>query len=717
MKQVLVRGGGVAVEEVPAPTPDARQVLVRVAYSSVSVGTELTSVRLSGLPLYRRALAQPHQARRVLELARDQGFRRTYQRVRGRLAAGLPSGYSASGTVVEVGEDVTGFAVGDRVACAGAGIANHAELIAVPVNLAVPVPDGLSLEHAATVTLGAIAMQGVRRAAPTLGENVGVIGLGIIGQLTVQLLRASGCRVIGTDVDDARIACAVAGGMDHGVGAAGGSFPDQALKLSDGFGLDAVIVTAATASSDVISQAFKACRKKGRVVLVGDVGLDLKRIDLYEKELDFFISTSYGPGRYDPAYEIEGQDYPIAYVRWTENRNLAEYLRLLATGRISLAHLSAESFEIDSAPSAYAALARPGPKPLLVTLAYPERAEAAKRTTPVRAIPHTAGRIRVAIAGAGNFAEGTHIPNLVRLRDRFELRAIMSRTGATAKAVADRNGAAYATTDFDAILSDAEVDLVIISTRHDLHARLALRALEAGKNVFVEKPLAISRDELDALFEFYAGRDGPLLMTGFNRRFSPAITRARAAVAGRKSPIIATYRMNAGYLPASHWVHGPEGGGRNVGEACHIYDLFDHLTGADVARVEAAAIRPATGHWLSTDNFVANVSYADGSVCSLVYSALGNREHPKEEMVVFSDGAVISMDDYHDLSVKGPSPVTWHSRTSEKGHLEELEALADCLRSGGAWPITLDEQLRAMRIAFDVDDQIRLPTGRSDARG
>lgn len=707
MKQVLVRGGGVAIEEVPAPVAAARQILVRVAYSSVSVGTELTSVRMSGLPLYRRALKQPQQAKRVLEIARDQGFRRTFERVRGRLAAGLPSGYSAAGVVVEVGDEIDGFAIGDRVACAGAGIANHAEFIAVPVNLAVPVPDGLSLEAASTVTLGSIALQGVRRASPTLGETIGVIGLGIIGQLVAQLLRANGCRVVGTDVDPGRVAVAIAGGMDHGVDGSTGSFAEQAAKLTDGFGLDAVIVTAATSSSEVLSQAFRACRKKGRVVLVGDVGLELKRADLYDKELDFFISTSYGPGRYDAQYEIEGRDYPIGYVRWTENRNLDEYLRLLAEGRISLAHLPAETYEIDAAPTAYDALGRPGPKPLLVTLAYPERSDAAGRTIKLRSVQRATGKIRVAVVGAGSFAEGMHIPNLAKLHDRFELRAVMSRTGATAKAVAARNGAAYATTDIDAVLSDGEVDLVIITTRHDSHAELTLRALAAGKHVLVEKPLALNEDELAQIEAFYNGRDGPLLMIGFNRRFSPAMRTLRSAIAGRQSPLIATYRMNAGYIPPSHWVHGPEGGGRNIGEACHVYDLFNFLTGSAVERVDAQAARATSQHWLANDNFVASIGYADGSVCSLTYTAFGHRDHPKERMEVFADGAVASLDDYRSLVIHGPQPRKWHARTVQKGHLEELAALADCVSTGGPWPIPLDQQISAMRVAFAVEQRIR----------
>ncbi|HUP33390.1 MAG TPA: bi-domain-containing oxidoreductase [Gaiellaceae bacterium] len=705
MKQVLIRGGGVAVEDVPAPQASPRSVLVRVEHSCVSVGTELSSVRMSGLPLYKRALKQPHHAKRVLEIAKNEGFARTYKRVRGLLAAGLPTGYSAAGVVIEVGEEVEGFRAGDRVACAGAGIANHAELIDVPVNLAVRIPEGLGTDAASTVTLGAIALQGVRRVQPTLGETVAVVGLGILGQLAVQLLRASGARVIGSDLDATRIEKALAHGMAHGIGA-GEDFPRRVHELTDGFGADAVLITAATESDEVVRQAMQACRKKGRVVLVGDVGLHLQRADMYEKELDFLISTSYGPGRYDDVYELEGQDYPIGYVRWTENRNMEEYLRLLAEGRVSLEGLGEESFPVDDADRAYEALKSGETKPLLVLLSYPVREEAATRTTRLRTLEPKPGRIGVALVGAGSFAQGQHVPNLIKLREQYELRAVMSRTGANAKAVAARAEAAYATTDLDEVLADEAVDLVLISTRHDTHAPLALCALEAGKNVFVEKPLALNEEELDAIASFYDGRDGPLLMTGFNRRFAPAAARLRELLAGRTSPLVANYRMNAGYIPLDHWVHGPEGGGRNIGEACHVYDLFDSLVGAEEVSVQAQAIGAESRHWAANDNFVATIGYADGSVCTLTYTALGHRDHPKERLDVYAGGRVLSLDDYKSLAVDGGGS-GWRSTTVQKGHREELEALARALREGGPWPIPLEQQLQATRISFAVERQLR----------
>jgi predicted dehydrogenase len=711
MKQLLVRGGGVVVETVPAPRATPRSIVVRVAHSCVSVGTETTSVRMSGMPLYRRALKQPQHVKRVLEIARDQGLVRTLQRVRGQIAAGLPTGYSAAGIVIEVGDDVGGFSLGDLVACAGAGVANHAEVICVPVNLAVKVPDGVSLEHAATATLGAIALQGVRRAAPTLGETIGVMGLGIIGQLTVQLLSANGCRVVGVDINPSRVETALRGGMAHGIDASSASFVERMVKITDGYGADAVIVTASTSDSDVIHQAMQACRKKGRVVLVGDVGLSLRRSDMYEKELDFLISTSYGPGRYDTRYEDDGLDYPLPYVRWTENRNLEEYLRLLAQGSVSLDAFESRSYSIEDAPAAYALLSGPGPKPLLVTLSYPQSTELPSRTVQVRPVePARTKGLRVALIGAGSFAEAMHLPNLAKMRDTFELRSVLSRTGSEAKSVAARHGAAIATTDIDSVLGDPAIDVVIITTRHDSHGDLVLASLAAGKHVFVEKPLAISPDELDRIERFFVdaaatGRVTPVLMTGFNRRFAPSVQRIREILRGRTTPLVIDYQMNAGYIPLNNWVHGPEGGGRNIGEACHIYDLFGSLTGSEHTNIVARSIRPNSKQWAKNDNFVATITYGDGSLCVLTYTAMGHKAHPKERMTIFGDSKVITLDEYRVVGVTGERK-PWRSLMIDKGHVGELEAFARCLIDGGSWPIPLEEQLRAMRVAFAVERQL-----------
>jgi predicted dehydrogenase/threonine dehydrogenase-like Zn-dependent dehydrogenase len=705
MKQVLLKGGGVVVAEIPAPNVGVKNILVAVEYSCISAGTELAGIAAMAAPLYKRALRHPEKVMRAVEMVREQGIGRTVKRIRGMLAAGSPTGYSAAGRVIEVGSEVDGFRPGDRVACAGAGIANHAEVIDVPVNLAVRVPDELSLDLAATVTLGAIALQGVRRVAPTLGETVVVIGLGILGQIAAQLLHANGCRVIGVDLSSHRIALATENGMDHGIDPGCEDHVAVILQLTDGVGADAVLVTAATPEHGVIRDAMLSCRKKGRVVLVGDVGLNLRREDFYQKELDFLISTSYGPGRYDPYYEEGGQDYPLPYVRWTENRNMEAYLRLLVDRRINLRNLAHEHFNVEQADEAYALLADDGEKPLLILLRYTPPHTQLVRKVILRSGVAKAGRIQVAVVGAGGFAQGMHLPNLVKLRADYQVRAIMSRTGTTARAVAEQYEAAYATTDFSAVLDDPGIDLVMITTRHNLHGSMVLQALRAGKHVFVEKPLAIKPDELDEIENFFAGhQDAPVLMTGFNRRFSAPMVATRNLLKRRAGPLIINYRMNAGYLPKDHWVYGDEGGGRNIGEACHIYDLFNYLTDATVSDVRVTAIGCVSGQWARSDNFIATITFDDGSICSLTYTAMGHGDYAKERMDVFGGGKVISMDDYRNLVVVGAGGADWRSQIPEKGQLNELKSLAACLRANQPWPISLEEQLSATRTSYRVDD-------------
>ncbi len=712
MKQVLISGGQAWAAEVPTPQVSPGNVLVRVERSCISVGTELAGLRMSGLPLYQRALKQPENVKRVLTMLREQGLATTLGRVRGKLSAGSATGYSAAGRVVAVGREVATFALGDRVACAGAGIANHAEFIDVPVNLAVRIPEAMSMAHACTVTLGAIALQGVRRTAPTLGETIAVVGLGILGQLSAQMLLANGCRVVGVDVDAARIELARANGLHVGIDASSEDYVERIHLLTGGFGADAVIVTAASAGNDIINEALRAARKKGRVVLVGDVGLALNRADLYPKELDFLVSTSYGPGRYDPYYEEGGADYPLPYVRWTENRNMQAYLDLVANGKVKLDNLITESFEVDRTDAAYAALQRETGKPMMVLLEYPPRGDAARAKVELpapRATPRDTA-LRVGLVGASSFAQGIHLPNMERLRDRFTLHAVMSRTGANARAVAQQHGARYCTTDLDELLSDNDIDLVMITTRHDQHGSAVLRALEAGKHVFVEKPLTLDPTDLDRIETFFRDRPGgPLLMVGYNRRFSPAIAHLRVALGGRSTPLIVNYRMNAGFIARESWVHGPEGGGRNLGEACHVYDLFSALVGDDVPErsVHAVAAQPANARWSRNDNFVATIAYADGSVCTLTYTAFGDRAHPKERMDIYADGRVFSLDDYKSAVVTGGRRVKpWSSSTPQKGQLEELVALSDALRTTGRWPIGLGALLRASRISFEVERQI-----------
>lgn len=712
MKQVLIRQGKIVVEEVPAPMVEPGRVLVRVSHSCISAGTELSGMKGGADPLWKKAFKQPAKVKKALQMVAAQGFSKTKSVIQGKLGAGDPTGYSAAGTIIEKGKGVEGLSLGDRVACAGAQYANHAEIIQVPQNLTAVLPRGLGFEEAATTTLGAIALQGVRRANPTLGETFGVIGLGLLGQLTVQMLKANGCRVIGIDLDRDRLTLAKNLGIDTALDPSKSNPVEQALRLTGGIGLDGVLITAATPSSEVVSTAFQLCRRKGRVVLVGDVGLNLNRADFYAKELDFFISTSYGPGRYDGRYEEKGLDYPVSYVRWTENRNMGEYLRLVAEKKIQVKPLINGVFPVEKAAQAYQSFVSGKPRPLIVLLSYSDKSgkrEIVRVVSNPMAAPSSQKKIRLAIIGAGGFAKGMHLPNLKALSSQYHLRAVVSRTGANATATARQFEADYASTDFAKVLKDKETDAVLIATRHHLHASMTLAALKAGKQVLVEKPLALTEKELSEIEKFYSKPGAkPVLLTGFNRRFSKYALAVHEAVQKRTNPMILNYRMNAGHIPLDHWVHGKEGGGRNIGEACHVYDLFTYLTGAKVLKVEAQAIKPATAYYSASDNFVATMTFEDGSVATLTYSALGSKDYPKELLEVYMDGKVMVLNDYKELTASGVSIPRLLGKVPDKGQKEELEAFAHTIEKGGEWPIPLWQQLQASRIALRVEEFLKV---------
>jgi len=708
MRQVLVSGGAVRLENVPAPLVEPGTILVKTDHSCISVGTEMSGVRSSGTSLLKRAIQQPQHVRKVLNLVLSEGLNHAKRVVQDRLSHESPIGYSLSGTVIGVGRDIADIFPGDRVACAGSQCAYHAEVVRIPRNLVVRMPDRVGFDEGSTVALGAIAIQGLRRAGPTLGETFVVVGLGALGQLTAQLLGLNGCRVIGIDLDPNRLALAQRYGMDWALHPAEDADLEIVGRLTGGHGADGVIITAATSSSAIIASAFKMCRKKARVVIVGDIGLNLNRADFYEKELDIFISTSYGPGRYDKNYEEDGRDYPLEYVRWTENRNMVEYLHLLERGKLFVGPLIESVYSIDEVETAYSSLQLTLPKPIVVLLKYPHREEVFNaRTQIVPTVKRTASdsRIRVAVIGAGSFAKGMHLPNILDLSDTYALRAVVSRTGHSAKASGTRFKADYCATDYREVLEDSETEAVIIATRHDLHAKIALEALRAGKHVLLEKPLAVQNEDLIALEEFFKteSKNKPLLLTGFNRRFSPYAESVAKQTRGRTNPMIVNYRMNAGYIPLEHWVHSTEGGGRNIGEACHIYDLFTFLTDAEVTQVHATSMTPRTDYYSYHDNFVATINFKDGSVGTLTYTALGSSEYPKESMEVFVDGKVIMLNDYRRMTTQGGAAHTLSSRSPDKGQKRELAAFASAIKGKLPWPIPWWQQVQATRISYEVD--------------
>jgi len=713
VRQVFLKDGEVIVDDVPAPVVQDQCVLVRVRASCVSPGTELASLEASGKSLIQRSLEQPQRVRQVIDRALSSGVRATIREVRRKVSAAHQIGYSAAGVVLELGRGVEGLLPGMAVACAGAQFAHHAEVICVPKNLVVPVPPALPFRHASTVALGAIALQGIRRASPTIGETFVVIGLGAVGQLTAQALRANGCRVIGSDLSANRVALAERLGMATHIDPAANDPVEQVLLNTDGLGADGVIVAAHAANDEVISTAFRMCRRKGRVVLVGHVGLNVRRQDIYEKELDFLISTSYGAGRYDPEYEERGVDYPFAYVRWTEQRNMRAYLELLRDSAMDVGPLVEAAYPIDRAADAYRELQHGQQKPLLVVLDYPDPGDAP--STHVR-LEHTPRRgiqsespVRVALVGAGSFAKGTYVPILSELSDLCQVRAVVSRTGANAVAVARQLGADHALTDYAALLADETIDAVILTTPHDVHASMAMLALRARKHVLVEKPLCMTwkeyHDIQDLLSEL--GSDAPVLQTGFNRRFAPDIAAMASIVGRRTNPMIIDYRMNAGRLPPDHWFFSSSGGGRNRGEACHIYDLFCYLTGASVESVAVTHIVPRTHHCRHDDNFSATFAFAEGSIATLTYTALGSSDHPKETMEVFVDGAVLTLNDYRGWAAKGVRAKGDSRRVADKGHRSAVRAFFQSIRHGTEPPIPVWEQLHATEMTLWVEDRLQ----------
>lgn len=707
MLQAIVKKGQVLAEKVPTPNVSDGGVLIKVVNSCISAGTEMSGVKGSGKSLIKRAMEQPENIAKVVDMARSIGIQRTVEKIRGMRDIGAPTGYSISGVVVAVGNGVSNIKAGDHVAAAGAGLANHAEFVDVPQNLVMRMPKGMSFEHASTVTLGGIAMQGVRRADLRLGEFCVVTGAGILGLLTIQMLKLAGVRVAAVDLDPSRLKIAKEFGAELCLNPNERSDIVESIQSwTGGYGTDCVIFTAATSSSAPLSQSFQMCRRKGKVVLVGVVGLEIDRADIYAKELDFQISTSYGPGRYDKSYEEKGLDYPYAYVRWTENRNMEEYLRLLNSGLFSLDKIINGVYPIEEVTAAYEALNAEN-KPLMILLSYESENDATVESERKLVLSDAKfrrkdGVINVALVGAGGFATSMHLPNIATMPERFRLHAVMSRKGHNAKTVAKQFNAAYATTDLNSILSDDNIDLVMIATRHDSHASLVLQALKAGKHVFVEKPLATNQEELNKIKDFYLDglKNKPVLFTGFNRRFSRYAQEVRRQVQERINPVFIQYRMNAGYIPLDHWVH--EHGGRMVGEACHIIDLMSYLVGERVYSVSVDELTPNNERYSSSDNKSITLKYHDGSIANIQYFSVGSKKLSKEYMEVHFDGKSLVLDDYRSLTGFGVTVNKVESEVSQKGQLEELEQLYLSLQEKDEWPIDYDSMIETTELTFNI---------------
>ncbi|HSR67776.1 MAG TPA: bi-domain-containing oxidoreductase [Acidobacteriota bacterium] len=633
--------------------------------------------------LLQKARGRPDHVRRVLEKLRQEGLIATWKQVRSRLEEPMPLGYSSAGVVLACGKGIGHIKPGDRVASNGC----HAEVVSVPRHLCARIPDGVDDEHAAFTVLGAIALQGVRLARLSLGESALVIGLGLVGQLTVSLLKAAGCRVVATDLEKSKCELALQMGADV-------AQPDLSASdvedLTGGLGADAVLIAAATSSDGPITLAGEAVRKKGRVVIVGAVGTRFPRAPYYFKEAEIVVSSSYGPGRYDPLYEERGRDYPAAYVRWTEQRNLQAVLDLMASGRLDVGPLITHRFRLDQAEEAYQLIEK-GSEPFIgVLLGYPrEIPDKSERRIVLRA-PAASGTIGIGCVGAGNFARAVLIPALREVSD-FKPRVICSAGGLSAAEAGRRFGFETVTTDEEAIFTDPEVDAVFVATPHHLHASQVIRSLEAGKHVFVEKPLALRTEEVLAIEEQLAGHEGrgPLLMVGFNRRFSPAARKVAEFYQERSAPLTLSFRFNAGPLPADHWIQDEElGGGRIVGEACHAIDLVTFLTGSPPVRVFAESIGGSDSSKVTDDQCFITLRHADGSVSSIGYLAGGDRAFPKERLEIFGGGKVAVIDNWREVTTTAGGRMRREKKfRQDKGHRDEVRAFAQSILTGGPAPI------------------------------
>lgn len=708
MKQVLQsRKGLIVIRDVPEPHCPRTAVVVRNAFSAISSGTERSRVTQSQKSLISRARERPELLRDVARRARTEGLGKTRSAIQRKLSEESPVGYSSAGHVVRVGSAVRGFAPGDRVACAGAGFANHSEIVSVPGNLCARVPDSVSLEHASLTTIAAIALHGIRLAGVALGERVGVIGCGLVGQIACRLLRTAGAEVYAIDIDAARVEDAVNGGADHGF--ATNDRPVEGILQSSPVGLDAVLVTAAADSNEPLLLAAEIARDRAAIVLVGDVPVELPRAPVYGKELSFRISRSYGPGRYDVEYEERGLDYPIGYVRWTQQRNMECILDLQARGLLDLGPLVADVVPVKDAARAYSLLAAESterPRGALL-ISYPDAQAAAQRPRPTGS---TSGRPepseaipRIGLIGPGDFARNVLVPAFVDAGARLEL--VGGGSGPSADAAVRDLGFARVAADEAAVIEDPNVDAVVIATRHGSHAELATRALESGKHVFCEKPLALDEEELWRVLEA-ARQSGSILLVGFNRRFSPLLRELNSFVGDGR--LLANYRISAGKIPPSAWVHDLEqGGGRIVGEVCHFLDALVYLAGAPVRAVSAAAIDEPSLPLQARDSVVVNLTLGDGSVGTISYVAAGSAALPKERLEVFAGERTGILDDYRSLELYGGGDMRkQESRQQDKGHGEEIRAFLEGLREGVS-PVDLDETENVSLAALAVVESLR----------
>lgn len=715
MKQILqsLRTGSTEVAEVPCPAVQRGHLLIRSSRTLVSAGTERMLVEFGKAGWIEKARRQPDKVRMVLDKIKTDGLMPTMEAVFNKLDQPLPLGYCNVGVAMDLGGGVAGFLVGNRLVSNG----KHAEVVSVPVNLCAKVPECVSDDEAAFTVIGAIGLQGIRLVQPTLGEAVVVTGLGLIGLVTVQLLRAHGCRVLGLDYDADKLALARSFGAEV-VNLSAGEDPLAAANaFSRGRGVDAVIITASTKSNVPVHQAALMCRKRGRIVLVGVTGLELSRADFYEKELSFQVSCSYGPGRYDPNYEEKGIDYPLGLVRWTEQRNFEAVLDMMADGRLDVKPLISHSFAIDDAEQAYALMGGAGSSlGILLRYSTPEqKPEPVLRKATVALMEPVAemGKAALAFVGSGNYATAVLIPAFKQTGAR--LRTVVSNGGVSGVHAGCKFGFEQTTTDTDSIFSDSLINTVVITTRHDSHASLVCQALRAGKHVFVEKPLCLAYEELRTIEDFYSAHRNqnsklpPLLMVGFNRRFAPHVQKIKALLQGVKEPRVFVMTVNAGAIPPEHWTQDSAvGGGRIIGEACHFIDLLRFLAGSQISGFQAISIGKAPGVVVAEDKACITLSFEDGSIGTVLYLANGHKSFPKERLEVFIGGRILQLDNFRKLTGFGWSGFgkmnLWRQ---DKGQKACAAAFVQAVEQGHAAPIPFEEVIEVSRVTIEIAEALR----------
>ena len=692
------------VEDVPVPTPRAGMALVKVAASLVSAGTERMVVEFAEKSLVGKAHSRPDLVKQVLDKAKREGLMPTMQAAFNRLDQPMALGYSSAGTIVALGRNMQGFKVGQRVACAGGGYATHAEYNVVPRNLLTPLPKEVDFESAAFTTLGAIALHGFRLAEPQLGENVAIIGLGLLGLLTIQLASAAGCNALGIDLDSKRVKLASSLGLEA---ASRHNAESACAAFTSNRGFDTVIICADTPSNDPIELAGLIARDRAKVVATGAVGLNIPRKIYYEKEIAFINSRSYGPGRYDSNYEENGNDYPPGYIRWTEGRNFQSVVDLMGSGKLKVKPLISHRFPIEDAATAYEVITGKKKEPFLgVLLTYDEQKEERGRKIEFGVQRFEGSKVvKLGVLGAGLYANTTLLPVIKNNKD-FELVGIASSGGLHAQHSGKKFGFQYAASAEDEILNDPNINTVAILTRHDSHADLVIKALKAGKHVFVEKPLAVDSKQLTAVTKSLSKANGRLLTVGFNRRFSPLAQSLGAKLAARAEPLHAHYRVNAGYIPLDHWTQNPEqGGGRIIGEACHFIDLLTFLVGAPPVNVSAHAL-PNGGKYRE-DNVSMTFTFPDGSIGVVDYLANGDKSFPKERLEVFCEGMIAVLDDYVSLVTVKDGKKKVESGAQDKGWKNEMTAFAKSIREGTEPPIPYEHLIGVTKSTFAAVESIR----------